>query len=230
MAVFEEISQLVQSAMDGYNVCVFAYGQTGSGKTFTMEGGLAFEEDETELGMIPRTLKKIFEEQIKLREKGWEYKLQVRDCFYVYRFVKMNFQASFLEIYNEEIKCLLTNDPGNTKYEIKMIKSDDNDKELHVTNLKVEDVTGQAQIASMIKRARKNRAWAKTLCNERSSRSHSVFMMKIMGENSATTETCCSTLNLVDLAGSERIKESGSEGQRLTEAQVSSVRSGYFIF
>merc|ERR1719273_1052614 len=205
--VYGEISQLVQSALDGYNVCVFAYGQTGSGKTYTMEGGPGIEEDLDQCGVIPRTIRQIFDIKQKLVEKNWEYKLH----------------ASFLEIYNEEIKDLLHNDP-NLKYEIKMLKheikmSDGKGSDVHVTNLRVEEVTSEDQIEVIIKKARKNRAWAKTLANERSSRSHSVFMLRIEGHNSATSETCCGTLSLVDLAGSERVKDSGSEGMRLTEAQ-----------
>ena len=81
------------------------------------------------------------------------------------------------------------------KYEIKM--SDSKGTDVYVTNLKVEEVTNEDQIELIIKKARKNRAWAKTLANERSSRSHSVFMLKIEGHNSATSESCCGTLNLV---------------------------------
>ena len=50
-------------------------------------------------------------------------------------------------------------------------------------------------------------------------RSHLVFMLKIVGKNSITSESCTGTLNLVDLAGSERLKDSGSTGLRLDETK-----------
>jgi kinesin family member C1 len=57
--------------------------------------------------------------------------------------------------------------------------------------------------------------------NERSSRSHSVFTLRIVGENAATGESCEGSLNLVDLAGSERLEKSGAgnDKDRLKETQ-----------
>lgn len=196
-AVFDEVSQLVQSAIDGYNVCIFAYGQTGSGKTHTMEGG----EVEGEEGIIPRTIEKIFETTRNLEEQGWTYKME----------------ASFVEIYNEEIRDLLATERG-LKYEIKRVDSKSTD--IYVTNLITEEVTCGSNVNPLLRRAKKNRAVAATNCNERSSRSHSVFILKIHGQNSKTSESCVGSLNLVDLAGSERLKSSGSEGVRMKETMA----------
>lgn len=52
--VFEDTKHLVQSAVDGYNVCIFAYGQTGSGKTFTIYG------NERDPGLTPRGVAELF--------------------------------------------------------------------------------------------------------------------------------------------------------------------------
>lgn len=60
---------IFQSALDGYNVCIFAYGQTGSGKTYTMEGPNDVTEET--MGMIPRAVGQIFETARELEEKGW---------------------------------------------------------------------------------------------------------------------------------------------------------------
>ena len=58
--------------------------------------------------------------------------------------------------------------------------------------------------------------------NERSSRSHSVFTLRVAGRNTLTHETCEGSLNLVDLAGSERLSSSGaaSDKDRLKETQA----------
>ena len=42
----------------------------------------------------------------------------------------------------------------------------------------MEEVANQAQVMNLLKRAQRHRAVEATQCNERSSRSHSVFMLK----------------------------------------------------
>ena len=81
--IFEEVSQLVQSALDGYKVCLFSYGQTGSGKTHTMLG----DGNGDMRGIIPRSVAKIVEASEKNAHKGWKYTMH----------------ASYVEIYNEEV-------------------------------------------------------------------------------------------------------------------------------
>ena len=80
-------------------------------------------------------------------------------------------------------------------------------------------MTDGKNVENLLRRAKKARAVAATNCNERSSRSHSVVILKIQGSNTKTGESCVGSLNLVDLAGSERLKDSGSTGQRLEETK-----------
>eukprot|EP01132_Coremiostelium_polycephalum_P005686 gene5686-7076_t len=196
--VFEELSQLVQSALDGYNTCIFTYGQTGSGKTWTMEGSPNSIENR---GMIQRTVEKIFDASETLKQKGWVYEME----------------ASFLEIYNETIHDLLNPKASDsTKYDIKH----EANNQTSVTNLSVFKVKSSQQVYELLSIAAKTRSVAKTLCNERSSRSHSVFQLKLLGNNSYSGQTTQGLLNLIDLAGSERLSKSGASGDRLKETQA----------
>ncbi|KAH9947027.1 kinesin-domain-containing protein [Amylocystis lapponica] len=197
--VFEEISQLAQSCTDGYNVCVFAYGQTGSGKSFTMEGG----QTDVTAGMIPRAVEQVFRVADELKSKGWEYKME----------------GQFLEIYNETINDLL----GKGEFDKKKheIKHDARTGRTTVTDVAIIRLASATQVRALLATAQSRRTVAATLMNERSSRSHSVFTLRIRGENTFTGETCEGSLNLVDLAGSERLEKSGAAGDkdRLKETQ-----------
>ena len=66
-----------------------------------------------------------------------------------------------------------------------------------------------------------NRAIGETKMNRQSSRSHSVFSMRVECHTIAdggVTHVRYGTLHLVDLAGSERVKQSGATGATLNEA------------
>ncbi|CAI9088517.1 OLC1v1022861C3 [Oldenlandia corymbosa var. corymbosa] len=205
--VFVEISQLVQSALDGYKVCIFAYGQTGSGKTFTMMGKPG---NPHEKGLIPRTLEQVFETRQALQSQGWKYEMQV----------------SMLEIYNETIRdLLLPNRPGfdaskadngGKQYAIKH----DANGNTHVSDLTIVDVCSSREVSYLLERAAQSRSVGKTQMNEQSSRSHFVFTLRILGVNESTEQQVQGVLNLIDLAGSERLSKSGSTGDRLRETQA----------
>ncbi|XP_074563590.1 kinesin-like protein KIN-14N [Curcuma longa] len=198
--VFIEISELVQSAFDGYKVCIFAYGQTGSGKTYTMMGNPDIPEQK---GLIPRSLEQIFEVSQSLQCQGWEYKIK----------------ASMLEIYNETIRDLLSpscsSSPEGKQYSI---KHDANGNTV-VSDLTLVDVCTE-QAAQSLHRAACSRSLGKTNMNEQSSRSHVIFTLKIVGTNESTKEQVQGVLNLIDLAGSERLAKSGSTGDRLKETRA----------
>lgn len=55
LQVFDSVSELVQSALDGYHVCLFSYGQTGAGKTYTMSGANTPEHQ----GLMPRAVNQV---------------------------------------------------------------------------------------------------------------------------------------------------------------------------
>ncbi|OQD70199.1 hypothetical protein PENDEC_c025G00521 [Penicillium decumbens] len=191
--VFDEISQLVQSALDGYNVCIFCYGQTGSGKTHTMS---------SQDGMIPLAVHQIYETAQSLEEKGWRYKMA----------------GNFVEVYNENVNDLLGN-PDELDKKKHEIRHDMQRGKTIITDINTVDLDSPEMVESILKNAAANRSVAATKANERSSRSHSVFILKLIGENHITGERSEGTLNLVDLAGSERLSHSGATGERLKETQ-----------
>nr|KAF6505726.1 kinesin family member C1 [Rousettus aegyptiacus] len=205
--VFEEIAMLVQSALDGYPVCIFAYGQTGSGKTFTMEGGPG--ADPQEEGLIPRALRHLFSVAQELSSQGWTY----------------SFVASYVEIYNETVRDLLATGTRKAQGgECEIRRAGPGSEELTVTNARYVPVSCEKEVEALLYLARQNRAVARTAQNERSSRSHSVFQLQISGEHAGRGLQCGAPLNLVDLAGSERLDPGlalgPEERERLRETQA----------
>jgi len=195
--IFKDTKPLIQSVMDGYNVCIFAYGQTGSGKTFTMEG------NEENRGVNFKALGELF--GIK----------QKRGKDYVYRI-----SVSMKEIYNETIRDLLAKDVKDNKDNDEELKIMTGDRGMYVKGLVSEPVQTEEEVLALFKRGNSNRSVGRTNMNEHSSRSHSMLTVEVEGENLIAGIKYFGKLHLVDLAGSERLAKTQATGDRLKEAQA----------
>lgn len=135
--------------------------------------------------------------------------------------------------YNDGINDLLGKGKfDEIKHEIKHEKG-----RTVVSDAVVIPLSSPSQVFALLSKASAKRSVAATLMNERSSRSHSVFTLRVRGRNATTQESCDATLSLVDLAGSERLATSGSgeDPKRLKEAvsinkSLSSLADGEFDF
>ncbi|CAI5687021.1 unnamed protein product [Oreochromis niloticus] len=194
--MYNEIAYpLVEGVTEGYNGTIFAYGQTGSGKSFTMQG---VSEPATQKGVIPRAFEHIFE-SIQCAEN-----------------TKFLVRASYLEIYNEEIRDLLGSD---TKQRLEL--KEHPERGVYVRDLSMHTVHSVGECERIIEKGWRNRAVGYTLMNKDSSRSHSIFTIHLeicSTDSSGQDHLRAGKLNLVDLAGSERQSKTGATGERLREA------------
>ena len=197
----------------GYNVL------RNSGKTHTMLGedwplsqpiSQPISQSISEMqntGLIPRICQALFDRQatnngLDVRQATIKYKLQI----------------SYLEIYSEEVKDLLT------------VKSDKLNVRLDpktgpfVESLTKADVSNFTGLMQLIINGNTRRTVAATMLNDSSSRSHAIvtiyFTQLINEPNAGKIREVMSKINLVDLAGSERVGESGVTGINFKEATL----------
>ncbi|KAF6031922.1 KIF27 [Bugula neritina] len=210
-AVYEKcIDDLVSSCLEGFNATVFAYGQTGSGKTYTIGGTSAATHTDDEMGVIPRSLQKLFHLIEGGRKEGVEFQVS----------------ASYLELYLEDLRDLL--DVSTNSKDI-TIREDEQGNTV-VSGMRAVPCKTIDEVLYCLHHGSAARQTGSTQMNEHSSRSHSVFTVTLEqqwraneiddGADEAPEQYhyVCSKFHFVDLAGSERAHRTGNVGDRFKES------------
>ncbi|XP_075397730.1 kinesin-like protein KIF20A [Tenrec ecaudatus] len=131
--------------------------------------------------------------------------------------IRFSIWISFFEIYNELIYDLLEPPSKQRKRQTLRLCEDQNGNP-YVKDLNWIHVQDAEEAWKLLKVGRKNQSFASTHLNQNSSRSHSIFSIRILhlqGEGDIIPKI--SELSLCDLAGSERCKDQ-KNGERLKEA------------
>ncbi|XP_071673168.1 kinesin-like protein KIF12 isoform X6 [Patagioenas fasciata] len=168
-AVFEGsgMRQLVELAIDGFSCTIFAFGQTGSGKTYTLMG--PFTQNETRpaapglLGLMQRSFACLLE--------------QSQSCS-----SDLALSASYLEIYNEQVRDLLSPGPPCV-LPLRWSKTCG----FYVENQLSVDFESLETITELLLQGSQRRRTSAHALNRHSSRSHAVLTIHV---RSRAVSTC----------------------------------------
>ena len=212
--VYEEVTLLIQSMVQGNNICIMSYGQTCTGKTYTIQG------EENNKGIASRAAEELFDifDNLLKRNNNLNKKniknITNLDFLNNPYFVKARLTMTIIEIYNEQIFNLLEESTPNLSiYE-------DSNGNLIIPDLSPVNINNFEEANKLFKLAEKFRHIAATEFNERSSRSHCIFSFHVKltdNENKITR----STLHVIDLAGSERISKGQNNNERIKKEAIS---------
>ncbi|KAJ3283314.1 kinesin-like protein Klp5 [Borealophlyctis nickersoniae] len=186
---------LIEGVLEGYNATVFAYGATGCGKTHTITG------TPTDPGIIFLTMRDLF----SLITARSETHL-------------ITSTVSYLEVYNETIRDLLS--PPSSSSTTTTLDLREDDTQVHVANLSEHAPKTVDDVMALLMRGNENRTRAPTEANAVSSRSHAVLQIRVKARERRTDvveEWKMGTLSIIDLAGSERASVTKNKGERLLE-------------
>uniref|UniRef100_A0A3Q3LF76 Kinesin-like protein n=1 Tax=Mastacembelus armatus TaxID=205130 RepID=A0A3Q3LF76_9TELE len=245
--LFEHVAKpLVDDLIHGKNGLLFTYGVTGSGKTFTMTGSPG------QGGLLPRSLDMIFNSIGSFQAKRYVFKTDDKNGMDVQSEVDALLERQRRENSLSAPKTLQKLDPEiadmimqeeafkaegvdedcsyNNVIEIppqsKILREDQNHN-MYVAGCMEVEIKSAEEAFQVFWRGQKKRKVANTRLNRESSRSHSVFIIKLAqapldadGDNvlQDKNQVTVSQLCLVDLAGSERTGRTGAEGTRIREA------------
>ncbi|XP_067297313.1 kinesin-like protein KIF18A [Pseudorasbora parva] len=191
LEVFENTTKaIVDGVLNGYNCTVFAYGSTGAGKTHTMLGSSDAP------GVMFLTMKELFARMDLIKEDK-----------------VFNIAFSYLEVYNEQIRDLLTNSGP-------LAVREDGSKGVVVQGLTLHQPKSAEHILEALDYGNRNRTQHPTDMNATSSRSHAVFQIYLRQQDktaSLNPNVRVAKMSLIDLAGSERASATSAKGARLRE-------------
>ncbi|KAJ8960732.1 hypothetical protein NQ318_020024 [Aromia moschata] len=240
--VFDHVAYpLLEDLLKGKNGLLFTYGVTGSGKTYTLTG------EQENPGIMPRCIDTIFntigeyqapqdrlnEIRTKSRTPKSNRKANGDKISYANDGAKILLPnentlfavfVSYIEIYNNNVYDLL-DEPNGRSFQNKILR-EDSQKNMYVNGVVEVEVKSAEEAFEVFNSGQRRKRMGYTVLNSESSRSHSVFNIRVVqleqleGKRTVPDRNLITVgrLSLVDLAGSERTNRTQNTGTRLKEA------------